>query len=113
MKNIVFICLFFFCGVLHTQTDKSFKSGEILKYKISYSGWFKAGKATVSIDEKKINNRFHLIKENVCNESLLLRTRSSSYVFTLTPIIPLTSPVKPIPASLFESFIKLLPFSEI
>ena len=56
MKNIVFICLFFFCGVLHTQTDKSFKSGEILKYKISYSGWFKAGKATVSIDEKKINN---------------------------------------------------------
>ena len=53
MKNIVFICLFFFCGVLHTQTEKSFKSGEILKYKISYSGWFKAGKATVSIDEKK------------------------------------------------------------
>ena len=56
MKNIVFISLFFICGVLHTQTEKSFKSGEILKYKISYSGWFKSGKATVSIDEKKINN---------------------------------------------------------
>ena len=97
----------------NAQNKMAFKSGEWFKYKLSYSGWFKAGKATVSIDEKKINNRFHLIKENVCNESLLFRTRSSSYVFTLTPIISLTSPVKPIPDSLFESFIKLLPFSEI
>ena len=29
----------------------AFKSGEWFKYKLSYSGWFKAGEATVNLIE--------------------------------------------------------------
>ena len=32
----------------HGQQKDAFKAGEWLKYKISYSGWFKAGEATAN-----------------------------------------------------------------
>ena len=35
----------------------AFKSGEWFKYKISYSGWFKAGEATVNLTEVNSNNK--------------------------------------------------------
>ena len=35
----------------------AFKSGEWFKYKLSYSGWFKAGEATVNLIEVNSNNK--------------------------------------------------------
>ena len=35
----------------------AFKTGEWFKYKLSYSGWFKAGEATVNLNEDENNNQ--------------------------------------------------------
>ena len=35
----------------------AFKTGEWFKYKLSYSGWFKAGEATVNLNEDVNNNQ--------------------------------------------------------
>jgi len=48
----------------HSQSEKSaFKSGEWFKFKMSYSGWMKAGEATMKINEKLLNNKsvYHVV----------------------------------------------------
>ena len=35
----------------------AFKTGEWFKYKLSYSGWFKAGEAIVNLNEDVNNNQ--------------------------------------------------------
>ncbi|WP_233883126.1 DUF3108 domain-containing protein [Tenacibaculum piscium] len=69
-KNIIFICLLF-CSLLtfsqknqeNQQKIPAFKHGEWLKFKMSYSGFLKAGNATLSLHEKTIQNKpvFHAI----------------------------------------------------
>ena len=48
-----------FCLASNSQNNQAFKSGEWFKYKISYSGWFKAGEATVNLTENKNLNEYH------------------------------------------------------
>lgn len=61
-KYILLFFTFFFCVALKSQ-DKSvaFKSGERLRYKMSYSGFLRAGTAILEVDEKELNGKkvFH------------------------------------------------------
>ncbi len=61
-KSILLFFTFFFCAAICGQ-DKSvaFKSGEWLRYKMSYSGFLRAGTAILEVDEKELNGKkvFH------------------------------------------------------
>ena len=39
------------------QKESAFKEGEWFKFKISYSGWMKAGNATLTVKDAKLNNK--------------------------------------------------------
>ena len=61
VKNIFkyfFVLIFIFNqDNTYSQNKDAFRAGEWLKYKISYSGWFKAGEATVNLSHT--NNQLH------------------------------------------------------
>jgi hypothetical protein len=48
---------------LHAQKESSFQAGEWLKFKLSYSGWMKAGNATLEVKDATFNNKavYHVI----------------------------------------------------
>ena len=57
MRYYFLIPLFFLFNFSNAQNDMAFKNGEWFKYKLSYSGWFKAGEATVNLNEDVNNNQ--------------------------------------------------------
>ena len=57
MKYYIISLLFFLFHFTNAQNNMAFKSGEWFKYKLSYSGWFKAGEATVNLNEVSGNNK--------------------------------------------------------
>ena len=60
MKYYFLMLSLIFLNYSIAQNNLAFKSGEWFKYKISYSGWFKAGEATVNLNEYNNNNNlFH------------------------------------------------------
>lgn len=60
MKFYFLIILLLACNLSNAQDKMAFKSGEWFKYKISYSGWFKAGEATVNLYDSDYNDElFH------------------------------------------------------
>ena len=58
MKYHLFLLLFFLLHFANSQNKYAFKSGEWLNYKISYSGWFKAGEAIVNLTQNN-KDQFH------------------------------------------------------
>ena len=64
MKKTLLVCIVFSITIsLYSQEKKTvFKKGEWLRYKMSYSGFFKAGNATLSIDTDTIDKKevFHV-----------------------------------------------------
>jgi hypothetical protein len=64
MKNILLIVITIFTiQTGFSQSESSFGSGEWLKFKMSYSGFLKAGNATLSVSETRLNNKevFHVV----------------------------------------------------
>ena len=66
MKKIIIILLFAisFISIGHSQIkEDAFKSGEWFKFKMSYSGFFKAGNATIKVNETNLNGKpvFHVV----------------------------------------------------
>lgn len=58
MKKILFLVLLLASmGFLNAQQDSSFEAGEWLKFKLSYSGWMKAGNATLEVLETTYANK--------------------------------------------------------
>jgi len=57
MRYYFLITLFLLFNFSNAQNDMAFKTGEWFKYKLSYSGWFKAGEATVNLNEDVNNNQ--------------------------------------------------------
>lgn len=57
MRYYFTILVCFLINISNAQEKSAFKSGEWFKYKLSYSGWFKAGEATVSLSEDKTNDK--------------------------------------------------------
>jgi hypothetical protein len=63
MKKYILLFFTFFFLTTASSQDKSvaFKSGEWLRYKMSYSGFLRAGTAILEVDEKELNGKkvFH------------------------------------------------------
>lgn len=57
MRYYFLIHFFLLFNFSNAQNDMAFKNGEWFKYKLSYSGWFKAGEATVNLNEDLNNNQ--------------------------------------------------------
>jgi hypothetical protein len=64
MKKFLIYSLFFIstCFVF-SQEMSSFQAGEWLKFKLSYSGWMKAGNATLEIRDAQYKDQsvFHVV----------------------------------------------------
>ncbi len=61
-KNILLLLLTFFTLSTFSQKKEAvFKDGEWLRYKMSYSGFFRAGTAVLKLEEKELNGKkvFH------------------------------------------------------
>ena len=63
MKNLILICFLLTVNTFLIGQEKSipFKDGEWLNYKMSYSGFFKAGTAELTLKETDLNGKkvFH------------------------------------------------------
>ena len=83
----IFTILIFFTALAKTgdQKEAAFQSGEWFKFKMSYSGWFKAGEATLKVDEKKLNGKtvYHVVGKGkttgAVNLFFKVRDRYESY----------------------------------
>ena len=59
MKKTLILILFI--SILCFGQDQSpYKNGEWLNFKLSYSGWIKAGKASLTLKEDKLNELYHV-----------------------------------------------------
>ena len=58
---IALFALMVFIG--HAQTEKAFDTGEWFRFRMSYSGWMKAGNATLSVQNEDLNGKavYHVI----------------------------------------------------
>ena len=67
------------------QQESAFQDGEWFKFRMSYSGWFKAGEATLNIKEKKLKGKpvYHVIGKGkttgLINAFFKVRDRYESY----------------------------------
>ena len=64
MKKLLLIIGVIFCAQTSIAQEKSaFQDGEWFKFKMSYSGWLKAGEATLKINEKQLNGKtvYHVV----------------------------------------------------
>ena len=63
IKRIILLLSIINFNTINSQGYEPFKSGEWLKYKISYSGWLKAGEATMSIKSDTMDDKelYHVV----------------------------------------------------
>ena len=52
--TLLFFVVFFLTTAFSQEKSAVFKSGEWLRYKMSYSGFLKAGNATLSLNEENL-----------------------------------------------------------
>jgi len=62
-KKLIIILILLIAHESFSQQDSAFDKGEWFKFKMSYSSWFKAGEATLKVNESVINNIpvFHVV----------------------------------------------------
>lgn len=83
----IFVIVFFIAGLGSSgiQKDTAFQKGEWFKFRMSYSGWFKAGEATLKMDEKVLDGKpvFHVVGKGkttgLINAFFKVRDRYESY----------------------------------
>jgi len=56
-KKLILITFLFFLGLTYSQENKAFKNGEWLRFKMSYSGFLKAGEAELTLNEEMLNGK--------------------------------------------------------
>lgn len=64
MRKFLVVALFWSSlSFVSAQENSSFQAGEWLKFKLSYSGWMKAGNATLEIHDAQYKDKpvFHVI----------------------------------------------------
>jgi hypothetical protein len=54
------ILIFFISNLCFCQDKSPYKNGEWLNFKLSYSGWIKAGKASLELKEDKLTGLYHV-----------------------------------------------------
>jgi hypothetical protein len=62
-KTLLIILTIILSNLLFAQKEPAFDTGEWFKFKMSYSGWMKAGEATLKVNEGKIDGKpvFHVV----------------------------------------------------
>lgn len=62
-RSLIIIVLLFFAQLLNAQKTDSYDVGEWFRFEMSYSGWMKAGEATLTVNESMYNNKpvFHIV----------------------------------------------------
>ena len=62
-KTLFFLILIFGMQLFQAQEESAFKEGEWFKFKMSYSGFLKAGNATLSVKEANLDGRnvYHVV----------------------------------------------------
>ena len=62
-KYILLIITIISLNTITAQKQSAFKDGEWFKFKMSYSGWLKAGEATLDVKEKKLKGKpvYHVV----------------------------------------------------
>ncbi len=62
-KAILILAFYLLVTPTVAQEDSSFKEGEWFKFRMSYSGWMKAGEATLTVNEKVLNGAsvYHVV----------------------------------------------------
>ena len=86
MKHL-FTIILFLVGFQASNVGKesAFQDGEWFKFRMSYSGWFKSGEATLKVDEKVLNGKkvFHVVGKGkttgLANAFFKVRDRYESY----------------------------------
>ena len=69
----------------NVQKESAFQEGEWFKFRMSYSGWFKAGEATLKVNEKALDGKkvFHVVGKGkttgLANAFFKVRDRYESY----------------------------------
>ena len=64
MKKILLIIISLIAiQLVPAQNESAFDSGEWFKFRMSYSGWMKAGEATLKVDEEVLNGKrvYHVV----------------------------------------------------
>ena len=62
-KTLLILFVFMLSNHLIAQTESAFEKGEWFKFKMSYSGWMKAGEATLKVNEDVIDGKpvYHIV----------------------------------------------------
>lgn len=89
MKKITLLAVFIFSlQSSMAQNQSAFQEGEWFKFRMSYSGWLKAGEATLNIKKKTLNGKsvYHVIGKGkttgLINAFFKVRDRYESYFDT-------------------------------
>jgi len=85
---LIVVLLIFKIGT--TQQESAFQGGEWFKFRVSYSGWLKAGEATLDIKEKKFKGKpvYHVVGKGATTGAIKwffkVKDRFESYFDTQT-----------------------------
>ncbi len=62
-KNLLILLALVFMHMSYAQEKSAFQSGEWFKFRMSYSGWMKAGNATMQLKEKMLDGKpvYHVV----------------------------------------------------
>ncbi|PTM10689.1 MAG: DUF3108 domain-containing protein, partial [Bacteroidetes bacterium] len=62
-KTLLIVLTFILANSSFAQTESAFEKGEWFKFKMSYSGWMKAGEATLKVNEDVIDGKpvYHVV----------------------------------------------------
>lgn len=62
-KTLLILTLFLTAQMSFSQKESAFGNGEWFKFKMSYSNWLKAGNATLTVKDSKLNNKdvYHVV----------------------------------------------------
>ena len=62
-KTLLIIIIFVLCNDSFAQKESAFEKGEWFNFKMSYSGWMKAGEATLKVNEDVIDGKpvYHVV----------------------------------------------------
>ena len=62
-KTLLIIVIFVLCNASFAQNESAFEKGEWFQFKMSYSGWAKAGEATLKVNEYVIDGKpvYHVV----------------------------------------------------
>jgi hypothetical protein len=92
-KTLLIIVIFVLCNASFAQNESAFEKGEWFKFKMSYSGWMKAGEATLKVNEDVIDGKpvYHVIGKGITTGPVSwlfkVRDRYESY-FDKEALIP-------------------------